>query len=99
MRASDADRHQVAEVLRDAAGDGRLTLDELQERLDGVYSARTYAELERFTRDLPASRQRADAGDRPRVPPASAHRRHRPAFVLGRHHVRRDASRCVGRPA
>ncbi len=54
IRASDADRHQVAEVLRDAAGDGRLTLDELHERLDGVFEARTYAELERFTRDLPA---------------------------------------------
>jgi Domain of unknown function (DUF1707)/Cell wall-active antibiotics response 4TMS YvqF len=55
MRASDADRHQVAEVLRDAAGDGRLTLDELKDRLDGVFGARTYAELERYTRDLPAA--------------------------------------------
>lgn len=55
IRASDADRHRAAEVLRDAAADGRLTLDELQERLDGVFAAKTYAELERFTRDLPAS--------------------------------------------
>jgi Domain of unknown function (DUF1707)/Cell wall-active antibiotics response 4TMS YvqF len=72
MRASDADRHQVAEVLRDAAGDGRLTLDELRERLDGVYGARTYAELERFTRDLPA------AGSAPTpapVRPPAAHAR------------------------
>jgi hypothetical protein len=55
LRASDADRHQVADVLRDAAGDGRLTLDELHERLDGVFAAKTYAELERFTRDLPSA--------------------------------------------
>ncbi len=33
MRASDSDRDRVAEVLREAAGDGRLTLEELQERL------------------------------------------------------------------
>lgn len=55
LRASDADRHQVADVLRDAAGDGRLTLDELHERLDGVFAAKTYAELERFTTDLPSA--------------------------------------------
>jgi Domain of unknown function (DUF1707) len=34
LRASDADRDRVAEVLRQAAGEGRLTLDELDERLD-----------------------------------------------------------------
>ncbi|WP_020574113.1 DUF1707 SHOCT-like domain-containing protein [Actinopolymorpha alba] len=54
IRASDADRHRVAEVLRDAAGEGRLTLEELDERLDGVFAAKTYAELERLTTDLPA---------------------------------------------
>jgi hypothetical protein len=53
MRASDADRDRVAEVLRDAAGDGRLGLDELDERLSAVYAAKTYAELEPITRDLP----------------------------------------------
>jgi hypothetical protein len=53
MRASDADRERVAEVLRQAAGDGRLTLEELDERLDAVYAAKTYAELEPVTRDLP----------------------------------------------
>ncbi|WP_235037305.1 DUF1707 domain-containing protein [Actinomadura sp. K4S16] len=53
MRAGDADRERVAQVLRDAAGDGRLTLAELDERLDAVYAAKTYAELEPITRDLP----------------------------------------------
>jgi hypothetical protein len=53
LRASDADRERVANVLREAAGDGRLSLDELDERLDAVYAAKTYAELEPITNDLP----------------------------------------------
>lgn len=53
LRASDADRERVAEILREAAGDGRLTLEELDERLDAVYAAKTYAELEPITHDLP----------------------------------------------
>ena len=55
MRASDADRERVANVLREAAGDGRLTMDELGERLDAVYAAKTYAELEPITHDLPGT--------------------------------------------
>ena len=55
LRASDADRERVANVLREAAGDGRLTMEELDERLDAVYTAKTYAELEPITRDLPAT--------------------------------------------
>ncbi|HEU5160301.1 MAG TPA: DUF1707 domain-containing protein [Streptosporangiaceae bacterium] len=53
LRASDHDRDRVAEVLRHAAGDGRLTLDELEERLSAVYAAKTYGDLEPITRDLP----------------------------------------------
>jgi hypothetical protein len=56
MRASDADRERVAEVLRTAASEGRLHLDELDERLAAVYAARTYAELEPITHDLPTAR-------------------------------------------
>jgi hypothetical protein len=55
MRAADSDRERVAEQLRDAAGHGRLTMDELEERLERAYSAKTYAELEPLTRDLPAT--------------------------------------------
>jgi len=55
LRASDADRERVANILREAAGDGRLTMEELDERLDAVYTAKTYAELEPITRDLPAT--------------------------------------------
>jgi Domain of unknown function (DUF1707) len=54
MRASDQDRERAAEVLRQAAGDGRIGMDELDERLGAVYSAKTYAELEPITKDLPS---------------------------------------------
>ncbi|MFD0684652.1 DUF1707 SHOCT-like domain-containing protein [Actinomadura fibrosa] len=60
MRASDGDRERVAQVLRDAAGEGRLTLDELDQRLDAVYAAKTYADLEPITRDLPVPATAAD---------------------------------------
>jgi hypothetical protein len=54
MRVSDADRDNVASILRDAAGEGRLDLDELDERLSAVYAAKTYGDLEPITRDLPS---------------------------------------------
>ncbi len=54
VRASDVDRERVADVLRQAAGEGRLTMEELEQRITAVYSAKTYAELEPLTRDLPA---------------------------------------------
>jgi hypothetical protein len=53
LRASDADRERVAERLRVAAGDGRLTPAELEERLEEAFSARTGAELEPLVADLP----------------------------------------------
>ena len=53
LRISDADRHQVAEVLRQAAGDGRIDLAELDERLEATYAAKTYGELVPITVDLP----------------------------------------------
>jgi hypothetical protein len=55
LRASDADRDRVAEQLRQAAGDGRLSIAELQERLDTLYAAKTYGELEPVVADLPDS--------------------------------------------
>jgi len=53
LRVSDDDRHRVAEILRRAAGDGRIDLGELDDRLGVVFQAKTYAELEPVTRDLP----------------------------------------------
>lgn len=54
LRASDADRERVAEVLRDALAEGRLDMAEFEERLEHTYRARTYGELAPITRDLPA---------------------------------------------
>jgi Domain of unknown function (DUF1707) len=53
LRISDSDRHKVAEVLREAAGEGRIDLDELDQRLEATYAARTYADLVPITLDLP----------------------------------------------
>lgn len=53
LRISDDDRHQVAEVLRRAAGEGRLDLEELEERLESAFAAKTYGQLEPLVRDLP----------------------------------------------
>ena len=55
LRVSHGDRDEVAEQLRVAAGDGRLTADELDERLETALTARTYGELEALLVDLPAS--------------------------------------------
>ncbi|WIX83798.1 DUF1707 domain-containing protein [Amycolatopsis carbonis] len=53
MRASDADREQVAQVLHQALSEGRITMTELEERLSTVYAAKTIGELKPVTRDLP----------------------------------------------
>ena len=53
LRASHADRDRTVDVLRVAAGDGRLTLEELDERLEVALSARTLGELAALTADLP----------------------------------------------
>jgi hypothetical protein len=67
MRASDADREQVADVLRQAASDGRLSLTELEDRIEALYAAKTYADFEPVIRDLP--------GDLPLPPSAVIARR------------------------
>jgi Domain of unknown function (DUF1707) len=54
-RAADADRETVAERLRIAAGDGRIDLVELEERLGRAYAAKTYGELEVLVADLPVN--------------------------------------------
>jgi hypothetical protein len=69
LRISDQDRHRVAEVLREAAGEGRIDLDELDERLGATYAARTYADLVPITLDLPAATT-AQLPTRPAAPPA-----------------------------
>lgn len=53
LRASNADREAVAQKLQTAMSEGRLTVNELQERLDVVYASKTLKELEPVTWDLP----------------------------------------------
>ncbi|MCW3047000.1 MAG: hypothetical protein JWO74_1284 [Solirubrobacterales bacterium] len=68
LRASDAERDQVAEVLRSHAAQGRLDPDELDDRLGAAYAARTRGDLAVLTADLPPA---------PPVPPppVPVHRR------------------------
>src|SRR4051795_922297 len=54
LRASDADRERVAERLREHYGEGRLSDDDLSERIDAAYRARTISALEGLTVDLPS---------------------------------------------
>jgi hypothetical protein len=56
LRASHADRDVAADILCAAVADGRLTLDELDERLEHVLSARTLREIARLISDLPGHR-------------------------------------------
>jgi hypothetical protein len=53
LRASHADRDRVVDVLTGAAGDGRLTAEELDERVEAALTARTMGELAVLTADLP----------------------------------------------
>jgi hypothetical protein len=55
LRASDADRERVAKILHDAMAEGRLTVEELDERLQTVYKSRTLGELVPITADLPVT--------------------------------------------
>ena len=66
LRASDADRERIAERLRHAAGEGRLLAEELEERLEATFAARTYGELDAVVADLPGE---------------AVHRRERPQTV------------------
>lgn len=55
LRASDTDRERVAERLRQAATEGRLLTDELEQRMEAALSARTYGQLDTLIADLPGA--------------------------------------------
>src|SRR3712207_4100380 len=61
LRASDADRERVVEFLRHQYADGRLSEDELAERIEAASAGRTATDLEARTADLPVPRQTAAA--------------------------------------
>ena len=68
VRASDADREAAMSRLRDAAGEGRLALEELAQRIEAADGARMRGELARLEADLPAAETR-------RIPASPARRR------------------------
>lgn len=55
LRAADADREAVAAALGRALSEGRLGVDEYEERLAKAYAARTYGDLGGLTADLPGA--------------------------------------------
>jgi hypothetical protein len=75
LRAADSDREQIADQLRTGHADGRLDLDEFQQRLERCYEAKTFGELSVLVSDLP--RQQADARG-----PARRGPRARPGWLL-----------------
>ncbi|MEU0220953.1 DUF1707 domain-containing protein [Streptomyces sp. NPDC006265] len=86
VRASHADRDRAVDVLRVAAGDGRLTLEELEERLETALCARTVGELAVLTADLPAVAGPAsgEAGDALRIRQEGASTRRGDGWVVPR---------------
>jgi hypothetical protein len=70
LRASDAERERTATLLREHTAAGRLTPEELDERLETAYAARTVSELDALVHDLPAS----PGAPTPSRPPRSAQR-------------------------
>lgn len=80
LRASDAERERTATLLREHCGAGRLTPEELSERLDAAYGARTVGELDALLHDLPAAPIAAPAPPSPAR--ERAHRRVQHALGL-----------------
>ena len=91
MRTSDAERQRVADFLRDACGEGRLSPEELEERLDQLFAGSTVADIAVLVRDLPGGSAviprlgRAAAPRRAAGPPVPVRRRRgaSPAVPLG----------------
>ncbi|WP_328337318.1 DUF1707 domain-containing protein [Streptomyces violaceus] len=86
VRASHADRDRIVDVLRVAAGDGRLTMEELDERLEAALSARTVGELAVLTADLPevVGETPVEAEDVVRIEQQGASTRRGDAWVVPR---------------
>jgi Flp pilus assembly protein TadB len=71
LRASDAERSETAELLRRHHAEGRLDTEELEERLERCYAAKTRGELDALAADLPGPRRRQrEQRGRPRLPAA-----------------------------
>jgi hypothetical protein len=78
MRASDGDREHAADMLRDAYAVGRIDLEELHDRADAAYSAKTWGELRDLIADLPAGQVRSCAASGAESPAGAAQPGHAP---------------------
>ena len=92
VRVSDSDRHAVVDDLQRHTADGRLTLDEFEERVDEALRARTGADLDVALRDLPSVAPTSPRRARRPVAPTTGlhrglHRRRAPDHraVVGAH--------------
>lgn len=86
MRVSDAERQRVADALHVAMQEGRLKFEELEERLSAVYAAKTFADLEPITADLPSGLRPSAAlqtGPAPAAPERYAAARTGPPTSIG----------------
>ncbi|GAA4597310.1 hypothetical protein BJY16_002313 [Actinoplanes octamycinicus] len=70
MRAGDSDRQRVADQLKTALDEGRLDLNEYDERVQRAYSARTYADLDGLLDDLPGTVPPRQSQVQPHAPAA-----------------------------
>jgi uncharacterized protein DUF1707 len=91
IRASDQERQSVVDILREAFTDGRLTLDEFEERMTAAYAAKTWTDLRQLTGDLPV--EPLLGADLSLRPPAAQPQVMTPAALP----TRRRSSRPLGR--
>src|SRR5713226_1311688 len=70
IRASDADREHIVEILREAYSTGRLTLDEFDERTTLAFATKTWGGLRDLTRDLPQQARLEIPQPKPQINPA-----------------------------
>jgi hypothetical protein len=84
VRMSDADREKVAERLRRALDEGRLTLEEFDQRLTGVLAARTFVEVEPLVSDLPGGQVFPPVLERAELRTTAASLKRRGRWVVAR---------------
>ena len=82
LRVSDADRQRVADLLREAAAEGRLELEELEERLERAYAAKVAADLVPLVADLPAGLPSAYTAPAPHAPGGGGLARHGTSIAI-----------------
>ena len=91
MSVSDAERDRTVKALTRHCGDGRLTLDELEQRIELAFAAETSAELMELVRDLPKDDLLAVTG----VTPSPALQRHpSPVPTPHRHHLQASSKKA-----